>query len=700
MRVSRVFASVVGLLVATGAACASDADLAALPWLGDGQPEREGEAWYEPDPAPVFTARFVLPEGKSSADGITVRVAAPNCYVLTVNGEVSDSDLQMGTFPLWSPYDKTIYTETFTFTRGLRPAPATNEVMIALGNGWYNMPPLRFWSSICFRDHLAHGRPCFKLAIDGIDRLDWTWKPSPCVQNSFQLGEIWDLSRDLEKAEPRPASVVKGPKGRLVPRQAPPIGPLCTEGCRGTSSWLKTGEVQVVDFELNRTGVFFFWLDREACKPGEEIEFVYGERLWGDGSVNPLTQTAGQIKHGNGGPGAPKVAAQRDVVRMPAEPGSGQVLVFNTLTWHVARYVEVRGYGKLLGPDAVSMMPIGSQVAEAEPAKSFKAARPEYQAIHETCVRTFLSNLMGVQSDCPGRERLGYGGDIVATCEAFMLNFDMKEFYLKTLQDFADEAADDGWITETAPYVGIRSDGFGGRAGPISWSLAVPVMMDGIIRHYPDAKDRALAFYPVCTRYIALVDAMNPSGIIPRCIGDHEALERAPNEVTATAHWHEFVRLTAAFAKMLGKDEDATRLEALAAKIASAFQAKFVKDGVVANGSQSAQAIALYLGLVPADQIPAAEARLLKAVEEKGFAPSTGIFSTRYMLMYLSAHGHRDVAAKIVLHRGYPGWLHMIDRGATTLWETWAESEDVYSNCHPMFGSVDEWILTESGRAE
>ena len=276
-----------------------------------------------------------------------------------------------------------------------------------------------------------------------------------------------------------------------------------------------------------------------------------------------------------------------------------------------------------------------------------------------------------------------------------MLNFDMKEFYLKTLQDFADEAADDGWITETAPFVGIGDKGFGGskRSGPISWAVVVPVLMDGIIRHYPDAKARALAFYPVCTRYIALVDAANPSGVIPKCIGDHEALERAADEVTATAHWHEFVRLTAKFAALLGKTDEQRKYEALADKIAKAFQAKYVKNGVVDNGSQSAQSLALYLGLVPASEVAAAEARLLKAIEEKGFAPSTGIFSTRYMLMYLSEHGHRDVAEKIVLHKGFPGWLHMLERGATTLWETWKESDDVYSNCHPMFGSVDEWIL-------
>jgi len=35
----------------------------------------------------------------------------------------------------------------------------------------------------------------------------------------------------------------------------------------------------------------------------------------------------------------------------------------------------------------------------------------------------------------------------------------------------------------------------------------------------------------------------------------------------------------------------------------------------------------------------------------------------------------------------------MIDRGATTIWETWKESDNVYSNCHPMFGSVSEWLF-------
>ena len=324
--------------------------------------------------------------------------------------------------------------------------------------------------------------------------------------------------------------------------------------------------------------------------------------------------------------------------------------------------------------------------------KKLSQERKDLTAIHEMCVRTFRANLLGgVQSDCPGRERLGYGGDLIAVKEAYILNFDMREIYLKILRDFANEAENDGWITETAPYVGIADSGFGGRSGPMSWALAVPELIDSLLQHYNEL--RALDFYSVCSRYVRLVDAKCPNGIVTQCLGDHEALERAPRDVVATAHWYRFVTLTAKFARRLGKVEEARQFDAIAQKVRSAFISKYVKSGVISNGTQSAQAIGLYYGLVPDDQREAAFANLVKAVEVKGCAPYTGIFSTRYMLMVLSENGRVDLARKIVLHKGFPGWMYMLSRGATTLWETWRESDNIYSNCHPMFGSVDEWII-------
>ncbi|RZM22637.1 MAG: hypothetical protein EOO88_28800 [Pedobacter sp.] len=34
----------------------------------------------------------------------------------------------------------------------------------------------------------------------------------------------------------------------------------------------------------------------------------------------------------------------------------------------------------------------------------------------------------------------------------------------------------------------------------------------------------------------------------------------------------------------------------------------------------------------------------------------------------------------------------MIANGATTVWETWAASDNTFSKNHPMFGSVGEWF--------
>ena len=71
---------------------------------------------------------------------------------------------------------------------------------------------------------------------------------------------------------------------------------------------------------------------------------------------------------------------------------------------------------------------------------------------------------------------------------------------------------------------------------------------------------------------------------------------------------------------------------------------------------------------------------------------TTGIFGTKYLLAALSEAGRADVAYGIVNQRAFPGWGHMLERGATTLWEHWEFSDNTFSHNHPMFGSVSEWF--------
>jgi alpha-L-rhamnosidase len=395
-----------------------------------------------------------------------------------------------------------------------------------------------------------------------------------------------------------------------------------------------------------------------------------------------MTAVCGQIKSkGKGGPGAPDIAEQHDIY---IRSGAGDETYTPRFTWHVFRYVQVQGLSNALQPKDVIAHAWASDVKSA---LTFECNNPRVNALHTITRNTFLSNIMGVQSDCPGRERFGYGADIAVSAEAFILNFDMKEFYRKSLRDFADEAKGDGYFTETAPYVGIASEGFGGRSGPIGWSLGVPVVMSELLRYYGDTEIVA-ELYPACARYMGLMEKHAPDFIVKQCIGDHEALEKPSTSLTGTAHYYQFALLMNRFATLLNKPEDAARWKMLAGNIRTAFQAKFVQGAVVGKGRQADQAFGLYHNLIVPEKRAEAEALLRQALAAKEGAFSTGIYSTQYLLDLMPGAVEQNISKDT-----FPGWGYMLANGATTLWEVWKFSDNTFSHAHPMFGSVDSWIV-------
>jgi alpha-L-rhamnosidase len=83
---------------------------------------------------------------------------------------------------------------------------------------------------------------------------------------------------------------------------------------------------------------------------------------------------------------------------------------------------------------------------------------------------------------------MGYGADIVATADAFMLNYDMTNFYRKTVNDYGNDQQPDGGITEIAPFTGIADKGYGGYSGPLGWQLAFPYLQYQLYQFYGDKK--------------------------------------------------------------------------------------------------------------------------------------------------------------------------------------------------------------------
>jgi alpha-L-rhamnosidase len=147
------------------------------------------------------------------------------------------------------------------------------------------------------------------------------------------------------------------------------------------------------------------------------------------------------------------------------------------------------------------------------------------------------------------------------------------------------------------------------------------------------------------------------------------------------------------FAAVMGDVESEKRYEKLSENLKMQVRLKFwdkpVKEKI---NRQTLFSALLYHGIVPANEIDAAKDSLLSAVKN---GPSghftTGIFGTKYVLEALSSNISPNTVFDIVNSTTYPGWGYMIDNGATTIWETWKGSDNTFSNCHPMFGTVSEW---------
>ena len=112
MKMPYALACAVAVSTAGFAAVAAD-DLNGGPWVGDGQPERNGADWYDEVPAPEFRAAFTLPDGTREAK---VHFACAGFGWFSFDGEAMMRTDGLDT--LWTPYDKTVYSKAFTVKAG------------------------------------------------------------------------------------------------------------------------------------------------------------------------------------------------------------------------------------------------------------------------------------------------------------------------------------------------------------------------------------------------------------------------------------------------------------------------------------------------------------------------------------------------------------------------------------------------------
>ncbi len=71
-----------------------------------------------------------------------------------------------------------------------------------------------------------------------------------------------------------------------------------------------------------------------------------------------------------------------------------------------------------------------------------------------------------------------------------------------------------------------------------------------------------------------------------------------------------------------------------------------------------------------------------------------GMLSIRYSLQTLSDNGFHHIALQKAAGVGFGTPEYMLRHNATTLWESWWRSEDLYSRNHPFLGALAEWMTS------
>ena len=174
------------------------------------------------------------------------------------------------------------------------------------------------------------------------------------------------------------------------------------------------------------------------------------------------------------------------------------------------------------------------------------------------------------------------------------------------------------------------------------------------------------------------------------------AMEGAPE--VATAYYYRSASLLSRIAGILNRPEDAQRFAGIAENARKAYRFTCTDHGEITSQRQCEYVRPIAFGLLDAEESRKAADRLDALVKENGYHLNTGFLSTPDLCRVLADWGHADTAYRLLLQEDCPGWLYAVNRGATSIWETWngvrADGTVHDSMNHYSYGAVTGWLFS------
>jgi alpha-L-rhamnosidase len=632
----------------------------------------------QPLPAPLFRHEVELSGNVRQA---RLRLCGLGFHELRINGEkVGDHVLD----PIVTQYDRRVRYVTHEVARHLRRG--RNALGVMLGNGWYNCSTAEVWhfNKASWRDY-----PKLWLLLEIVLETgqtvtvasgpEWRVGEGPVRFDALRNGETYD-AREERPGWDSPgyddsgwsrALVVPGPGGLMEPQSTPPCKVMETLSPRAVHE-IRPG---VAVFDLGQNIAGWAQLRVEPCESGREIVLRYGERLKANGEVDQ-SHIGTFIRSGE---------CQTD--RYIAKGGGVTEVWEPRFTYHGFQYVQVEGL-----PGTPSLDTLRGRVVHTafESVGEFAASDPDLNALQRATRWSYIGNFVGIPTDCPHREKNGWTGDAQLAVETGLLNFASASSYGQWLDTMADSQRPNGQLTCIVPSAGW---GFNWGNGP-AWDAAF-VLIPWYLYLYTGERGSIERHYAAIRRYVDFCATLSTEHIVSYGLGDWCPVDEkrmAPAALTSSAYYCVFARTLAAYARLTGHEGDAERYAALSEQIRRAVNARFYKgDGLYAEGQMTALGCALNQGLVEQAERPAVLRRLVETVEANGCKVDFGILGAKYVPRALADNGHAELAYRLIAQPDFPGWVHWLRQGATTLWESW---NDANSRNHIMFGDISAWFFT------
>ena len=583
-------------------------------------------------------------------------------HVLYVNGKrVGDRVMQ----PAVSQLDRRSLIVTYDITPYVHPGK--NEIMLSLGQGWgrvYHQPAAVKAEIVQKANGVWHT----------LAQTDSSWVASP---SEFSYTGSWQpLQFGGERCDSRQHP--KWQRASVLPIVNMTATPQPFEGNRIIDT-LKPAAVHAlsdgttfIDFGRVLTG----WFRAVFLSPeqGTEISMEYLDHA---DAKPPHTETDTYTAH-----------------------GSGEEYFSNRFHTHSFRYVRINGAA--VDTNNVQALQI-SAISPSEGA-TFECSDPRLNAIHDM-VKYTLSCLTfsGYMVDCPHLERMGYGGDGNSSTMTLQTIWDVRDTYRNWLTAWSDAMDSTGSLPYVAPA-------FPTGGGPY-WSGFI---IKAPWRSYLNYGDLTLVnrHYGEMKRWLEYVRCYSPDGLLQPWpdkgrmwfLGDWAA----PEGVDVKGESALFVSncfIAECLADMVhmailkGKADEARlyadwRLQ-LVADIHSAFYHPATKS--YANGTPLDQCYALLQGIPPDSATAhAVKERLLMDLHNKyNEHIAVGLMGVPIFTEWCIRERQADLMATLLRQPDYPGYLYMIENGATTTWESWdcgRPGKEDRSRVHNCYNGIGIWF--------